>query len=34
MEIRIIFTFHGMLMLFLETFCPIIFNDGDQNFEN
>ena len=34
MEIRIIFTFNGMLMLNLETFCPRKFNGGNQNFEN
>ena len=34
MEIRIIFTFNGMSMLYLETFCPRKFNGGNQNFEN
>ena len=34
MEIRIIFTFNGMFMLYLETFCPRKFNGGIQNFEN
>ena len=34
MEIQIIFTFNGMFMLYLETFCPRKFNDGNQNFEN
>ena len=34
MEIRIIFTLNGMLMLYLETFCPRKFNSGNQNIEN
>ena len=34
MQIRIIFTFNGMFMLYLETFCPRKFNGGNQNFEN
>ena len=33
MEIQIIFTFNGMSMLYLETFCPRKFNGGNQNFE-
>ena len=31
MEIRIIFTFNGMFMLYLENFCPGKFNGGNQN---
>ena len=34
MEIRIIFTFNGMFMMYFETFCPRKFNGGNQNFEN
>ena len=34
MEIGINLTFNGMLMLYLETFCPRKFNGGNQNFEN
>ena len=34
MEIRFFFTFNGMFMLYLETFCLRKFNDGNQNFEN
>ena len=34
MKIRIISTFNGMFMLYLETFCPRKFNGGNQNFEN
>ena len=34
MEIRIIFTFNGMFMLWLEIFCPRKVNGGNQNFEN
>ena len=34
MKIQIIFTFNGMFMLYLETFCPRKFNGGNQNFEN
>ena len=33
MDIRIISTFNGMFMLYLETFCPRKFNGGIQNFE-
>ena len=31
MEIRIVFTFNGMFMLYLETFFPKNFNDGNHN---
>ena len=34
METRIIFTFNGMFMLYLENFCLRKFNGGYQNFEN
>ena len=34
MEIRIIFTFNGMFMLYLESFCLRKFNSENQNFEN
>ena len=34
MEIRIIFTFNGMFMLYLETSCLRKLNGGNQNFEN
>ena len=34
MEIRTIFTFNGMFMLYPGTFCPRKFNGGNQTFEN
>ena len=33
MEIQIIFTFNGMFMLYLETFCPRKLNGRNQIFE-
>ena len=34
MEVRNIFTFNGMFMLYPETFCPRKLIGGNQNFEN
>ena len=34
MYIRIIFTFIGMFVLYLKTFCLGKFNGGNHNFEN
>ena len=34
MEIRLNFTFNGMFMCHLESFCPRKFNGGNQNFDN
>ena len=31
MEIRIIFTFNGIFMLYFELFCLIKFNGGNKN---
>ena len=28
------FTVHGMFVMYLKTFCPRKFNDGNENFEN
>ena len=34
MKIQTIFTFNGMFILYLETFCPKKIAGGNQNFEN
>ena len=34
MEMQVSFTFNGMFMLHIETFCLRKTNGGNQNFEN
>ena len=34
MEIRIIFTFNGMFMMYFETFCPRKINVGNKILKN